>query len=64
MSGSGSTIQKAVLEKLERHERIRLAEECAKLDPAFERAMADEGLSGETDTWSKEGVSNGHEVTQ
>jgi metal-responsive CopG/Arc/MetJ family transcriptional regulator len=40
-------IQEAVQEKLARLERSRLAEECAKLDPAFERAMADEGLSEE-----------------
>lgn len=39
-------IQEAVQEKLERMEWSRLAEECAKLDPAFEKAMADEGLSG------------------
>lgn len=30
-------IQEAVQEKLERMDRSRLAEECAKLDPAFER---------------------------
>jgi metal-responsive CopG/Arc/MetJ family transcriptional regulator len=46
-------IQEAVLEKLERLERNRLAEECAKLDPAFERAMADEGLSEDLDAWPK-----------
>ncbi|MEA1051579.1 DUF2887 domain-containing protein [Lamprobacter modestohalophilus] len=46
-------IQEAVLEKLERLERNRLAEECAKLDPAFERAMADEALSAELDAWPK-----------
>lgn len=46
-------IQEAVQEKLERLERNRLAEECAKLDPAFERAMADEGLSEELETWPK-----------
>jgi hypothetical protein len=27
--------------------RARLARECAKLDPAFEKAMADEGLTGD-----------------
>jgi len=31
----------------------RLAEECAKLDPVFERAMADEGLFEELDAWPK-----------
>jgi hypothetical protein len=34
-------------------ERSRLAQECAKLDPQFERAMADEGLSEELDAWPK-----------
>lgn len=37
-------IQEAVDEKLERVERNRLATECAKLDPAFEKALAEEGL--------------------
>ena len=44
-------IQEAVQEKLERLERSRLAEECAKLDPAFEKAMAEEGLSEELKSW-------------
>jgi len=44
-------IQKAVEEKLERLERSRLARECAKLDPAFERAMAEEGMSEELSQW-------------
>jgi metal-responsive CopG/Arc/MetJ family transcriptional regulator len=46
-------IQDAVQEKLDRMERSRLAQECAKLDPGFERAMADEGLSEELDAWPK-----------
>lgn len=37
-------IQEAVAEKLARLERSRLARECAKLDPAFEQALAEEGL--------------------
>jgi len=44
-------IQKAVEEKLSRLERGRLARECAKLDPDFEVAMAEEGLSTESDDW-------------
>lgn len=32
-------------EKLERVERSRLARECAKLDPKFEKALAEEGMS-------------------
>jgi metal-responsive CopG/Arc/MetJ family transcriptional regulator len=39
------TIQESVEEKLARLEKSRLAQECAKLDPAFERAPAEEGLS-------------------
>ncbi len=38
-------IQEAVEEKLARLNRSRLARECAKLDPAFEKALAEEGLS-------------------
>jgi metal-responsive CopG/Arc/MetJ family transcriptional regulator len=44
-------IEEAVKEKLERLDRSRLARECAKLDPAFEKALADEGLSGELAQW-------------
>ena len=46
-------IQEAVAEKLARIDRSRLASECAKLDPEFERAMADEGLSEELAAWPK-----------
>jgi metal-responsive CopG/Arc/MetJ family transcriptional regulator len=38
------TMQEAVQEKLARLDRRRLARECAKLDPAFEKALAEEGL--------------------
>ena len=44
-------VQKAVQEKLKRLERSRLARECAKLDPAFEKAMAEEGMSEELAKW-------------
>jgi Arc/MetJ-type ribon-helix-helix transcriptional regulator len=44
-------IEQAVKEKLERLDRSRLARECAKLDPAFEKALADEGVSGELAEW-------------
>ena len=44
-------VQRAVEEKLARLDRGRLARECAKLDPKFERAMAEEGLSGELEEW-------------
>ncbi|MBI2822544.1 MAG: ribbon-helix-helix protein, CopG family [Acidobacteria bacterium] len=44
-------IEEAVQEKLERMDRSRLARESAKLDPAFERALAEEGLSEELREW-------------
>lgn len=37
-------IQTAVIEKLQKLRRTRLAEECAKLDPHLEQAMADGSL--------------------
>ena len=44
-------IQEAVRDKLERMDRGRLARECAKLDKAFERRMADEGLAKDLEEW-------------
>lgn len=44
-------VQAVVREKLERLQRTRLARECAKLDAAFEKALADEGLSEELARW-------------
>ncbi|OGW36540.1 MAG: CopG family transcriptional regulator [Nitrospirae bacterium RBG_13_39_12] len=44
-------IQEAVKEKLARIKRTRLAKECAKLDPTFEKAIADEGLTGDLSQW-------------
>jgi len=38
-------ISDAVREKLTRMKRIRLSVECAKLDPKFEKAIAEEGLA-------------------
>ena len=49
-SRSGA-IEVALLEKLDRMSRSRLARECAKLDPRDERALADEGLSEDVRTW-------------
>ncbi|MFA4836365.1 MAG: ribbon-helix-helix domain-containing protein [Dehalococcoidia bacterium] len=46
-----SAIQEAIDEKLTRFERVRLAEECAKLDPGAEQALAEEGLSEELAQW-------------
>ncbi len=44
-------VEQAVAEKIERLERRRLARECAKLDPAFEKALADEGLASDVGQW-------------
>jgi Arc/MetJ-type ribon-helix-helix transcriptional regulator len=44
-------IQDAVEEKLNKLGKGRLARECAKLDPEFEKALAEEGLSAEADRW-------------
>jgi hypothetical protein len=32
-------------------ERRRLAEECAKLDPVEKHQLAEEGMTGEIETW-------------
>ncbi len=44
-------IEQAVEEKLSRVQRTRLARECAKLDPVFERALAEEGLTEDVAQW-------------
>ena len=44
-------VQEAVQEKVARVGKTRLAEECAKLDPAEEQAFADEGLAAEANQW-------------
>lgn len=44
-------IQQAVEEKLDRMKRSRLARECAKLEPSFEQAMAEEGMGEEIERW-------------
>jgi hypothetical protein len=40
-----------VREKLDRHRRRRLALEAKKLDRKEERALAEEGMTGEEKTW-------------
>ena len=40
-------VEVAVQEKLSRLKRERLARECAKLDPDFEKALAEEGFTVE-----------------
>lgn len=44
-------IEEAVAEKLARLEKSRLAQECAKLDHAFEKALAEEGLCEDLAEW-------------
>jgi Arc/MetJ-type ribon-helix-helix transcriptional regulator len=44
-------IQDAVDEKLARLGRSRLAEECAKLEPDFEKELAEEGLTEDLSEW-------------
>lgn len=44
-------IQKAVEEKIIRHNRIRLAEECAKLNSKSEQEIAEDGIAGEFEDW-------------
>ena len=44
-------IEEAIQEKLARMNHQRLARECALLDPAFEQALAEEGVGEELAQW-------------
>jgi metal-responsive CopG/Arc/MetJ family transcriptional regulator len=44
-------VQEAIRDKLQLLKRSRLARESAKLDPAFEQALADEGLDQDHGPW-------------
>ncbi len=44
-------IRTAVVEKVRKIDRQRLARECAKLDPKFERALAEERMDQEAAAW-------------
>ena len=46
-------IQIAVEEKLDRMDRVRLAEESAKLIPTAEQELADEGMAEDFSEWPK-----------
>jgi len=46
-----AAIETALAEKLERIGRVRLARECAQLNPRHERALADEGLAADFAEW-------------
>lgn len=40
-------VEAAIRDTLDRLEPTRLARECAKLDPEFERALAEEGMNAD-----------------
>ncbi|MBE0645001.1 MAG: CopG family transcriptional regulator [Bacteroidetes bacterium] len=44
-------VEAAIEEKLARLDRTRLARECSKLDPEFEKALAEEGMGLELEEW-------------
>ena len=44
-------LETALKEKLDSLESNRLARECAKLDPDFEKSLAEEGLSEDLSEW-------------
>lgn len=44
-------LQEALQEKIQRLDRSRLARESAKMDPAYEQALADEGLAADMAEW-------------
>jgi len=50
-SNRSQAIESAVEEKLQRLDRIRLAQECRKLDPAYEKELAEEGFAEELSKW-------------
>ena len=43
----------AVEEKLERLDRVALARECLKLDPGFEKELAEEGFEEDAAKWPR-----------
>ena len=50
-SNRSQAIETAVHEKLKRIDRSRLALESSKLDPKYEQAMADEGITEDAKSW-------------
>lgn len=50
-SNRSQAVQAAVKEKVSRLDRNRLARECAKLNKAEERSLADLGLASEAKEW-------------
>jgi metal-responsive CopG/Arc/MetJ family transcriptional regulator len=51
LASRSRAIQQAILEKMDRADSNRLARECSNLDPAFERELAESGLSEELNEW-------------
>jgi metal-responsive CopG/Arc/MetJ family transcriptional regulator len=51
LGSRNQAIRLALQEMLSRWRHDRLATECARLDPAVERAMAEEGMSAELSAW-------------
>ena len=49
--GRSPAVQSAVQEMIARLDKTRLAQECAKLDPVEEQALADEELALEAAQW-------------
>lgn len=50
-SNRSRAVEAALQEKLERLNHTRLARECALLDPASEKALAEEGLGEDLAAW-------------
>ncbi|HEX9939658.1 MAG TPA: ribbon-helix-helix domain-containing protein [Longimicrobium sp.] len=50
-SNRSQAIEAAVAEQLARFRRTRLADACARLDPAEERALAEEGIGADAAAW-------------
>lgn len=44
-------VQEAIRDKLQRLQKSRLARESARLDPAFEQALVEEGLTEDGEQW-------------
>lgn len=50
-SNRSQAIEEAVRDKLNRLDRSRLARESAKLDPNYEKALAEEGIIEDAAAW-------------
>ena len=50
-SSRSAAVEEAVKDRVAKLEQSRLAVESAKLNPAFEQAFAEEGLTGDLSEW-------------